>query len=96
MARLSRHDESVIRRAAGLESYGWRVKADVRGFERPPDIRVARHYIRPDIIAKKGKWTRIIEVETPDTWERDGEQIRLLRKYARSRSRTEFMARTAW
>ena len=95
MAKLSKHDKSVVRRAAGLRANRWKVRADVSGFPKPSALRVGNKKVIPDIIAEKGKRTRIIEVETEQTWNRDREQRRLLRKYAQRKSRTEFMARRA-
>ncbi len=91
--KISKHDKSVIRRAAALESYGWRVHADVSGFDKPRTLRVHSHSVRPDIIAKKGKKTRIVEVETPTSFRRDINQRRLLRKYAKNRPNTEVRVR---
>ena len=84
------HNGSVFKRAIGLESNGWSVKADISGFKRPPILNGAR----PDIIAKKGKKIRIIEVETPDTRFRDRPQHRKLREYTRNHKRMEFNVRT--
>jgi len=84
------HNGSVFKRAVGLEANGWSVKADISGFKRPPVLNGAR----PDIIAKKGKKIRIVEVETPDTRFRDRPQHRKLREYARNHKRTEFNVRT--
>lgn len=84
------HNGSVLRRAVGLEANGWSVKADISGFKRPPVLNGAR----PDIIAKKGKKIRIIEVETPNTRFSDRPQHRKLREYAKTHKRTEFNVRT--
>jgi hypothetical protein len=79
-----------MKRARGLEANGWSVQADIRGFKRPPVM----NHARPDIVAKKGTRTRIIEVETPDTRFRDRPQHRKLREYARNHKKTEFNVRT--
>ena len=84
------HNNSVLRRAIGLKSNGWKVKADLPGFKKPPILNGAR----PDIIAMKGKRKRIIEVETPETRFKDIPQHRKLRDYARNHSRTIFNVRT--
>ncbi len=84
------HDESVLRRAVGLETNGWNVHADIRGFTRPRNLNGSR----PDIYAtKKGK-TRMIEVETTESRFKDRKQHQNLRKYAKSRKNTSFMVRT--
>jgi len=79
-----------MKRAVGLETNGWKVKADIPGFKRPP---MMNHAI-PDIVAKKGKRIKIVEVETPDTRFRDRPQHRKLREYARNHKKTEFNVRT--
>ncbi|HJT10259.1 MAG TPA: hypothetical protein VJ771_05690 [Candidatus Nitrosotalea sp.] len=86
------HNNSILRRAVGLEANGWKVKADIQGFKRPPVL----NHSRPDIIATKGKRRRIIEVETTDTRFRDRPQHRKLREYARNHRRTEFNVRTCY
>ncbi len=86
----SKHDRSVDRRAKSLQGRGWKVRADVRGFKRPKTVRVGRDVARPDIVAKKGGWTRIIEVETPGSMKTDEDQRRVLRRYARRKKNTEY------
>lgn len=88
------HDVSVRRRASQLETNGWNVKADLSDFDRPKTLQVSGKGVRPDIIATKGKKTRIIEVETPDSRFKDKPQHRLLRKYGRSKKNTEVNVRT--
>ena len=84
------HDESVRRRAIGLEANGWGVNADISGYSRPNILNGSI----PDIDATKGKKRRIIEVETPDTRFTDLEQHRNLRKFAKENKKTEFRVRT--
>lgn len=88
------HNTSVRRRATGLESKGWNVKADIPDFDRPKTLHVREKGVRPDIFATKGKRTRIIEVETRETRYRDLPQHRLLRAYGRSHKKTEVNVRT--
>ncbi len=88
------HDTSVRRRAAGLESKGWKVDADIPDYDRPRTLKVGGKGVRPDIFAEKGKRTRIIEVETPQTRFKDLPQHRLLREYGRSHKKTEVNVRT--
>lgn len=84
------HDESVRRRTAGLESNGWKVKADIPGYTRPSTLNGSR----PDIDAIKGKKRRLIEIETQDSRFTDLQQHRNLRKYAKTQKNTEFKLRT--
>jgi len=88
------HDTSVRRRAAGLESKGWNVQADIPDYNRPKTLKVEGRGVRPDIFATKGKRTRIIEVETRETRFKDLSQHRLLRTFGRSRKKTEVNIRT--
>ena|SRR2546426_12267847 len=90
------HNISVRRRAAQLETYGWKVKADIPDFPRPPTLKVDGRGVRPDIFARKGKRTRIIEVETSDTRYRDLPQHRLLREFGRTHKKTEVRVRTCY
>lgn len=76
----SRHDEAVRRSAAQYEARGYRVKADVLGFDRPDPIRGRR----PDLIAQKGREKKVVEVETPSTLEADRAQQETLRRGAQA------------
>ena len=84
------HDSSVTRRAAGLKANKWNVKAAIPGYPNPPKMngRIA------DIVATKGKNTRIIEVETQSTKKEHKQQQKDLRNYASGRKKTEFTTRT--
>lgn len=89
----SRHNQFVRRSAIGHRGWGWRVWADVPGFKRPKTICVGRGSARPDMIVKKGRKTRIIEVETPSSMKADEDQRRLLRRYARRKKNTGYRTR---
>lgn len=84
------HDSSVSRSAAGLKANKWKVKAAVPNYPNPPKMngRIA------DIVATKGKKTRIIEVETQSTKKEHKQQQRDLRDYANRHKNTEFTMRT--
>ena len=82
------HDGAVRRSAGMLRANGWRVQADVTGYKRPDTICIDNICKRPDILAKKGKATRIIEWETPNSFNRDREQHSIFRKYARRHTNT--------
>lgn len=77
------HDRAVRRSAGMLSSNGWYVHADVPGYKRPKSVCVDNQCKRPDIIAKKGKTTKIIEWETPGSYKKDRAQHSVFRKYAR-------------
>lgn len=76
------HNQSVRRRAAGLEAAGWYVRADLPEYaEKPPKLCVDGDCAIPDIYATYGKWTKIVEVETPDSYEKDGKQHLIFRRW---------------
>ena len=58
---LSSHDKKVSRVAGGYKAQGYKVQADLPGQPKPQTIGGRR----PDVIAKKGRDIRVIEVETP-------------------------------
>lgn len=76
------HDAAVRRSALMLEANGWRVKADVPGFSRPPKLCADGECKIPDIIATKGRETQVIEWETPESVDKDEQQHHILRTYA--------------
>lgn len=82
------HDKSVRRSAGMLSSNGWNVQADVKGYPQPKSICVDNECRRPDIVATKGKETRIIEWETPDSFTKDKAQHSVFRKFARRQKNT--------
>ncbi len=80
------HDRKVRRIAAAYWGRGYNVRAAVPGYERPKPIRgrIA------DVVATKGKTTKIIEVETDQTFNRHKDQRNILKDYANGKSRTRF------
>lgn len=86
LRKQSPHDEKVRRIAAAYWGMGYNVRAAVPGFERPKPIRGRI----PDVFAKRGKTTKIIEVETYQSFRGHKDQRDILRDYANSRSRTHF------
>ena len=59
----SRHDRKVKQLARQYERKGYKVKADLEGYERPESIRK----LRPDLRVKKGGHETVVEVETKDS-----------------------------
>ena len=59
--KLSAHDKKVSKIAGGYKSQGYTVKADLPGQSKPAMI----GEYRPDVVATKGRKTRVVEVETP-------------------------------
>ena len=85
----TRHDAEVRRTARGLERRGYAVEADVRGFPQPDTI----GGYRPDVVAKKGRERKIIEVETTDSVgsARDQKQQQAFRQAAKRSEDTKFI-----
>jgi hypothetical protein len=84
----SKHDREVRRTADSLKRRGFKVDADVPGYNRPDTIRG----YRPDVVARKG-WKRVIvEVETTDSANsaRDVKQQRAFRAAAKTAKHTSF------
>jgi hypothetical protein len=86
MTDTTPHDRKVRRIAAGYSGMDYDVRAAVPGYDRPKPIRGRI----PDVVATKGKSTRIVEVETDQTFHRHKDQRDILRDYANGRSRTRF------
>lgn len=64
----------------------YNVRAAVPGYDSPKPIRGRI----PDVVATKGKTTKIVEVETAQTFGRHKDQRDILRDYADGRRRTRF------
>ena len=82
------HNARVNQRAKQLQRQGYHVKADLPGYPCPAPIGKGKK--RPDIEAAKGAKRKIIEVETPETLERDKEQHITFRKSAAQKRNTSF------
>jgi len=81
----SEHDDEVRKEAKRLEREGWKVKADLEGYEKPSPV--GKHKRIPDIEATKPGSRRIIEVEGETE---DLEQIKSFKQSAKMRPRTKF------
>ncbi len=84
----SKHDEKVKEKANSLKRQGWKVKADVKGYDRPDPI--GKYKRIPDIQAEKAGARKIIEIETKDTMQKDKKQHETFRRSAAKRKRTSF------
>jgi len=62
-ASQSKHDARVRIEAQNYLSKGYEVQADIPNWPKPEVI----NGYRPDVIAKKGRYISIVEVETPDS-----------------------------
>ena len=74
------HDARVRVEAQSYKSNGYDVWADILNWSQP---RIINSY-RPDVIAEKGAYTSVVEVETPDSVEtaRDVAQQKAFREWA--------------
>lgn len=84
----SKHDVRIKKIAKELEKENWDVKADVGGWEKPEPIGEKKRI--PDIVAHKAGATRIYEVETEDTYERDKDQRATFKRSASQKRRTTY------
>ena len=82
----SEHDKKVRRIAGGYCGKGYDVRADLPEYNRPKPIRGRI----PDVVATKGNTTKIIEVETPQSFGKDRNQRAIFRDYANQKSKTRF------
>ena len=81
-----KHDNTVLKSAEWYENQGFKVKADLPGWEKPKKI---GGFI-PDLIAKKGKKEIIKEIETKDTNNKDVEQHKAFKEYTEKKRTREF------
>lgn len=84
----SKHDRKVKSLADNLERQGFRVQADIKGYEQPKTL----GRVRPDIVATRGKERRLYEVETKDSVDtpRDKQQQKEFKKVADRSQNTTF------
>lgn len=85
------HDKVVKKSADYYLRLGYKVKADIKGFDRPNTISKKR----PDLIAKNGKEIVILEVETEETVEKDRKQQNVFQQYALRNQRVRFRRKIA-
>ncbi len=86
--KQSIHDVKVKNLANQLKRKGYNVKADLTGFEKPSPI--GKNNRIPDIEATKRGVRKIVEVETPESLEKDKDQLSTFQKSAAQRKRTTF------
>jgi len=93
MARRSsseqtRHNRIVRRTAENLKSQGYKVQADLPGYDQPDPI--GKYGFVPDVTATKNRRTKLIEVETPSSVNRDKKQQAAFRRSAAQRPNATF------
>lgn len=82
----SQHDRCVRRTANSYKKRGYKVQADIEGFDQPDTI----SGYRPDVIARKGGHETVVEIETldsVDTARDEGQQSAFKKHAARSDKR---------
>ena len=84
----NKHDKKVGEIARELEAQGWTVQADLPGHDEPDPI--GKDGFIPDVVATKAGAKRIIEVETPESLEKDRKQQEAFRRSAAQQTRTSF------
>ena len=86
--KLSSHDKKVSRVAGGYKAQGYKVQADLPGQPKPQTIGGRR----PDVIARKGREIKVVEVETPASAGKSHarEQARTLRTWAKASPNRSF------
>ena len=80
------HDKKVRQIAKELRNKGYKVKADISGFDTPDGIGKSRHV--PDIHATRGSKEKIVEVDTPGTENPD--QLSTFQRSAANRKNADF------
>ena len=90
----STHDNRVRREATKLRRQGWKVQADLSGYDTPRPIGQGKRV--PDIVATQGSRMKIIEVETPATVNTHAEQHTTFRRSAAQRANAEFQLIITW
>ncbi|MFW6132213.1 MAG: hypothetical protein ACOC5F_06425 [Candidatus Aminicenantaceae bacterium] len=86
--KQSEHNSKVRNIARKLKREGWHVQADISGFDKPDPI--GNKNMIPDITAQKRGAKKIIEVETPETMEKDKKQHETFKRSAGQQKRTKF------
>jgi N-acetylmuramoyl-L-alanine amidase CwlA len=82
------HDSTVRKIANQLNNNGWKVHADIPGYQEPHSIGKKNRI--PDIEAVKGGRRKIIEVETPLSLAKDRDQQSTFRRHAGHKPNTTF------
>ena len=85
---MSRHNDRVKQLANSYRRRGYRVEADVPGFDTPDGI--GRENFVPDLLVSKGGRHKIIEVETEASLQTDKDQLASFRRSAAHSKRTSF------
>ena len=84
----SKHNTIVKKLAKQYKQKGYKVKADIEGWEKPDTIRG----VRPDIIAEKSGHKTVVEVETKDSVDskRDLQQQKAFKNWSTDSDRKHY------
>lgn len=82
------HDQRVRQEVKKLGRQGWNIKVDLPGYDKPKSIGKNRRI--PDIEATKRGHRKLVEVETPETVEKDKKQQATFRRHAGQKPNTSF------
>lgn len=88
-----KHDRKVASVAGKYERRGWRVRADLPGYQKPKPIGKSRRI--PDVVATWPGTRHIVEVETKGTIETHKGQRSTFRRSAAQRKRTKYREEVA-
>jgi hypothetical protein len=89
----TKHDRKVASIAKNYERKGWKVRADLPGYQKPKPIGKSKRI--PDVIATRPGTRHIVEVETKDTLESHKRQQSTFRRSASQRNRTKYREEVA-
>lgn len=82
----TKHDQAVKASADYYSRQGYKVQADIKGYEQPGSFNGRR----PDLAAKKGTDQVLLEVELPGSVQSDRAQRDALQQYADAHKNTRF------
>lgn len=88
-----KHDRKVVSVAKKYERKGWKVRADLSGYQKPKPIGKSRRI--PDVVATRPGTRHIVEVETKGTIKSHKRQRSTFRKSAAHRKRTKYREEVA-
>ncbi len=86
--KTSIHDKKVQATTSRYKRDGWSVRADIPNYKRPKPI--GKYNRIPDVVARKGKKTRVFEIETPRSMKTDRAQRSTFKKHAAKKLNTKF------
>jgi len=80
----SRHNGLVRRLANEYKAKGYKIEADIKGYDQPATVRG----LRPDLMVQKSGHKTMIEVETPDSLgsKRDEKQQQAFKNWSKGSS----------